>query len=203
MRKYDRRRRALSVLSILSPDGGIAAAAAHWQWSTLVPDRPRSRNRRLLRRGDPAAGAERGLVVRGVSAAVWGAWIPSADAAGSSSLEQRDRSPTSLLLFLGSGHSIQRACVLPLQAKAVVTLGSRCRRRTAQPWVRLALFNWTGEPPFARAFGGGAGAPKCAVVPGAEASFDGLPVGDGQARLGFHHLQRRECAMTVCLRINV
>jgi hypothetical protein len=57
--------RALSVLSILSTGGGIAAAA-RWQWSTLVPDRPRSRNRRPLRRGDRAAGAERGLAVRGV-----------------------------------------------------------------------------------------------------------------------------------------
>jgi hypothetical protein len=31
-----------------------------------VPDRPRSRNERPLRRGDPAAGAERGPAVRGV-----------------------------------------------------------------------------------------------------------------------------------------
>jgi hypothetical protein len=33
------RRRALSVLSVPSPGGGIAAGCHHWQWRTLVPDR--------------------------------------------------------------------------------------------------------------------------------------------------------------------
>lgn len=62
-------------------------------------------------------------------------------------------------------------------------------------------FLWGSD--IARAFSGGAGALKRAVMPGAEAIFDGLLVSDGQARLRFHHLQRRDCAMTVGVRINV
>ena len=40
--------------------GESRQAAAHCQWRTLVPDRPRSPNRRPLRTGDPAASAQRG-----------------------------------------------------------------------------------------------------------------------------------------------
>jgi hypothetical protein len=66
MRKYDRRCRALSVLSIVSPGGGIVAGCR-----SLAAEHSRARSAAIPEQtsaspGEPAAGAEWRLAVRGV-----------------------------------------------------------------------------------------------------------------------------------------